>query len=149
MKANELQVFIDAALNYFDVNLGKGEIRVGEPSLSTTEKIAIYEYTGLINISGDKSGRVYFSSPVDLIKHVLEAMGETDVDDELVADLVGEIANSIAGNARSHFGGGFCLSVPTIFRDAERVQDISRESPAYIIPLTWRDNTSNIAVWFK
>ena len=149
MKGQELQIFIDAALHYFDVNLGKGEIRVGEPALGTPEHAAIYEYTGLIEISGEKSGQVFFSSPVDLIRHLLFVMGEPDVDDDLVADLVGEIANSIAGNARQYFGSGFRLSTPTIFRNASRVQEISRGLPSYVVPLIWRNNTSNIAVWFK
>lgn len=149
MNIKELQIFIDAALHYFDISLGKGEIRIGEPRLSSTENSAIYEYTGLINISGERSGQVYFSSPLDFIRHVLTAIGEDDVDDELVADLVGEIANSIAGSAQSHFGNGFCLSVPTILRDSEKASEISSAYPSYVIPLIWRDNTSNISVWFK
>lgn len=136
-------------MHYFDVNLGAGEIRLGEPSVEAAERAAVYEYTGLIEISGEKTGQIYFSSPVDLIRHLLVSMGEEELGDELVADLVGEIANSIAGNARSHFGQGFCLSTPIILRDPARVYETSRGLTAYVVPLIWRDNTSNIVVWFK
>lgn len=149
MKSDELQIFIDGATGFFDINLGKGEIRVGEPILQSPEKSVFYEYTGLINIFGDRVGKIYFSSPVGLITSLLESMGEKNVDDELISDLVGEIANSIAGNARAHYGSGFCLSIPTVLKEGEVDTRSVNGYQSYVIPLSWKDSHSSVAVWFE
>lgn len=149
MKTDDLQIFIDGARGFFDTNLGKGEIQVGEPSLQKSTHSTFYEYTGVINIFGDKVGRVYFSSPMALITHLLQAMGEKNIDDDLIADVVGEIANSIAGNAREYYGSGFCLSIPTVLKEGEVDSQALRSCESYVIPLNWKGSSSSVAVWFE
>lgn len=149
MKEDDLGIFIDAATRFFDINLGKGEIVVGQPRLVKADDTSFYEYTGVIDITGDKQGRIYFSAPMGLIQRLLENMGETVIDDELIADLVGEIANSIAGNARAYFGSGFCLSTPKIFKDGNAKVDTGRARQAYVVPLAWNDSGSSVAIWFE
>lgn len=149
MKTNDLEIFIESATAFFDTNMGKGQITVGKPELQITEKSVFYEYTGLINIFGDKVGKVYFSSPNKLMTHLLQSMGETKIDDALIADLVGEIANSIAGNAQAHYGSGFCLSVPTILKEGEMDKQLLDGFKSYVIPLNWENSQSSVAVWFE
>lgn len=149
MKTDDLQVFVDGATSFFDTNLGKGELQVGRPSLQAADSAMFYEYTGVINIFGDRVGRVYFSSPMSLITSLLEAMGETDIDDDLIMDVVGEIANSIAGNAREHYGSGFCLSIPTVLKEGEVNLQAIKTCESYVIPLDWKESRSSVAVWFE
>lgn len=149
MKEDDLGIFIDAATRFFDINLGKGQIAVGKPSLVSADDASFYEFTGVIDITGDKQGKIYFSAPIGLIQRLLENMGETVIDDELIADLVGEIANSIAGNARAHFGSGFCLSTPKIFKEGAVQADTSRVRQAYVVPLSWNESVSSVAIWFE
>jgi chemotaxis protein CheX len=150
MKEADLGIFIDSATRFFDINLGKGEIVVGQPALvSNAQEAPFYEFTGVIDITGDKHGRIFFSAPLALIQRLLENMGETSIDDELIADLVGEIANSIAGTARAHFGSGFNLSTPKIFRDAPVQIDTGKARQAYVVPLKWKDSGSSVAIWFE
>lgn len=149
MKTDDLQIFIDGATDFFDINLGKGKIQVGKPSLQKSANSTFYEYTGVINIFGDKVGRIYFSSPMSLITHLLEAMGEKNIDDDLIADVVGEIANSIAGNAREHYGSGFCLSIPTVLKEGEVDAQVIQAFESYVIPLNWNGSRSSVAVWFE
>jgi len=149
MKSEDIQIFIEGATNFFDINMGKGEIQVGKPVLQNSDNSVFYEYTGMINIFGDKVGRVYFSSPIALLNHLLDVMGEKDINDELVADIVGEVANSIAGNARAYYGSGFCLSIPTILREDEINVDAMKTCESYVIPLNWKGSESSVAVWFE
>ena len=149
MKTNDLQIFVDGATGFFDTNLGKGEIQVGAPCLQTPWDSVFYEYTGVINIFGDKVGRVYFSSPMELISRLLETMGEKNIDDDLIADVVGEIANSIAGNAREYYGSGFCLSVPTVLKEGDVDFQAVKSCESYVIPLNWKGSRSNVAVWVE
>lgn len=41
-------------------------------------------------------------------------LGAEDVDDELIADAVGELANVLAGQVKTEIGGGCQLSLPTV-----------------------------------
>jgi chemotaxis protein CheX len=150
IKQSDLEAFVTAALNFFEMNLDKGKISAGTPRLATEQDKLIYDYTGKIMISGDREGCVYFSSPKYLIKHLLLSMGETEFDDDLVCDLVGEIANSIAGNAKSHFGNGFIISTPLISKDIDiDLESNNNNLSRYIVPLTWRECNSNIVVWLN
>lgn len=149
MKVQDLQIFINGATDFFDANLGKGEITVGAPCLQTPWDSVFYEYTGMINIFGNKVGRVYFSSPLDLLGHLLETMGEKNIDDDLIVDVVGEIANSIAGNAREYYGSGFCLSVPTVLKEGDVDFRAVKDCESYVIPLDWKGTRSNVAVWVE
>ncbi len=53
---------------------------------------------------------------------LLMRMQETDTSDENIKDLVGEVANTISGNARRDFGKNFVISVPVIIaHDVDKV----------------------------
>ena len=71
---------------------------------------------GIIGISGNNSGIVYFTAPRILLAHMLESIKEPDLSEDNMTDLVGEVANTIAGNARSEFGEQFQISVPIVIR---------------------------------
>lgn len=147
MERRELQVFIDSALHFFDINLGNHNIKAGPARRIAPDETITLEYTGVIEISGSKHGQIYFSSPASLIGEILTAMGEPEIEPELVEDLVGEIANSIAGNARSFYGAGFEMSTPKILHNIAISELSGTQQPSYLIPLEWDDNTSHIAVW--
>lgn len=147
MERSELQVFIDSALHFFDINLGNHGIKAGPARRIAADETITLEYTGVIEISGSKHGKIYFSSPASLIGQILTAMGEPEIEPELVEDLVGEIANSIAGNARSFYGAGFEMSTPKILHNIPINELSGTQQPSYLIPLEWEDNTSHIAVW--
>jgi Chemotaxis phosphatase CheX len=83
---------------------------VGTPYLSETNETLAYDMTGIIGISGGRKGVVYFTAPTNMLRSVLINMGERDVTHDMRLDLVGEIANTIAGNARAEFGSEFRAS---------------------------------------
>ena len=51
--------------------------------------------------------------------------------------LVGEIANTISGNARRHFGPNFMISVPVVVAGSARSIQVPKDVKAYILPLRW------------
>jgi len=63
---------------------------------------------------GARKGIVYFTAPRGMLTVLLMRMQETDTSDENIKDLVGEVANTISGNARRDFGKNFVISVPVI-----------------------------------
>ena len=106
LKEAEIRTFIDGATNYFEVSAQQAAT-VGSPYLVTDGNPGAYEYTGVIGISGARKGIVYFSAPRGMLTVLLMRMQETDTSDENIKDLVGEVANTISGNARRDFGKNF------------------------------------------
>ncbi|TFV05286.1 chemotaxis protein CheX, partial [Bacillus stratosphericus] len=94
--------------------------------------------SGVIAISGKNKGIVYFTSPEKMAKRLLELMGEKDTSEANLMDLVGEVANTIAGNARSEFGEKFEISVPVVIKGAPDEIMLPREGRSVVIPLEWK-----------
>ena len=70
--------------------------RTGNPGASRL-------YRRIIGISGARKEIVYFLAPRGMLAVLLMRMQETDTSDENIKDLVGEVANTISGNARRDF----------------------------------------------
>jgi chemotaxis protein CheX len=72
-------------------------------------------------------------------------MQETDCSEETILDLVGEVANTISGNARRDFGKSFVISVPTVVaHDPEKV--MTPHQRCYVIPINWRAHSAKLVV---
>ena len=61
-------------------------------------------------------GSVFFSASTILLTNLISQIGIITTQEEKLMDLVGEVSNTIAGNARREFGDQFLLSVPIVFK---------------------------------
>jgi chemotaxis protein CheX len=144
LKEAEIRTFIEGTTNYFEIS-ARQTASVGSPYLVTDGKPGAYEYTGIISISGARKGIVYFSAPRGMLTVLLMRMQETDTSDANIMDLVGEVANTISGNARKDFGRNFIISVPTIVaNDVEKITAPFARS--YVIPINWRTHSAKLVV---
>lgn len=148
LKKNNLAVFIDCITRYFD-HLPNQDCSVGSPYL-VDETVKIRgDYTGVISISGAYHGNCYFSAPRDLIADVITESGETETSEEMVLDAVGEIANTLSGNARKELGDDFIISVPKVFHGTGAAQLVSdEEQHTYAIPIHWHDHEALLGIHF-
>lgn len=141
-----LQVFIDGVRYYFE-HQTEEPAQVGTPYLGEVGQTVAYDYTGIIGVSGSRKGCVYYSAPRLLLRYLLLSMGEKDADGANLADLAGEIANTISGNARREFGSDFMISVPVVVSgETPQIQMGSRGRPFYVIPVTWHQYPSALVV---
>jgi chemotaxis protein CheX len=63
-----------------------------------------------------------------------------------MCDLVGEVANTISGNARRDFGKDFMISVPQVVAgDPEKVQTPDN-TRSFVIPINWRSHSAQLVV---
>lgn len=145
MQEKEIQVFIDGAKNFFK-KLTRRDINIGTPYLVTYDDLPCFDYTGIISISGDRKGAVYFTAPRILLSHLLVLSGEKLNSDIMIRDVVGEVANTIAGNARSSLGSGFMISVPLVVQDLPDKLCLSTHMHAYVIPIQWSTYSSSLVV---
>src|SRR4051794_32940383 len=112
LQEQELKTFVEGTTNYFEV-AAQQPASIGSPYLSEGSP-AVHDYTGVINISGKREGVVYFTAPRAMLTVLLMKMQENDFSHETMRDLVGEVANTISGNARKDFGRDFVISVPSV-----------------------------------
>ena len=136
MDEQELRIFMDIVIEYFERQTNRPP-EVGSPYLGEPNALPIYDFTGVIGISGARQGCVYVTTNRELLRQLLLHVGETDVSDHNISDLVGEIANTISGNARRHFGPDFMISVPVVVAGNARAIQVPKDVKAYIIPLRW------------
>lgn len=137
MSEQTLQVFIDGVVRFFE-NTNDKNVKVGTPYLVENDNPAAYDVTGIIGISGPYRGCVYFTAPRILLKHLLLSIGETETSNEYLFDLVGEVANTISGNARSSFGHEFMISVPAMIEGAPDQIHLPKSLRSYVIPVYWK-----------
>ena len=146
MTEKNIQVFIDGVLHYFN-QTSKSSAVVGTPYLLTNSNKLTFDYTGIIGISGAYKGCVYFTAPAALLRHLLLSLGETDTSTESLVDLVGEVANTISGNARKKFGSEFMISVPVVMEGSIDTIHLPRQARSYVIPITWHQYNAAIVVY--
>lgn len=145
MKEQHLHIFLNIITNYFN-QFGSEALIVDTPYLLENKQPKVYDYTGVIGISGVQKGVVYFSATHELLAGILDSMGETDKSEDNFVDLAGEVANTIAGNARQEFGAKFHISVPLVFKGAPQSIILPKDERSFIIPVTWRGRVGEIVV---
>lgn len=147
MKQEKIQAFVDVVKHYFAQFPGE-ELVVDTPYLSTEadKQPHVYDYTGVIGISGVMRGVVYVTASKELLQVVLRDMKESNLSDDMLVDLVGEIANTVSGNARSEFGPEFHISTPFVFKGSPQNVFLPKEGRAFIIPIIWQQKVGEIVV---
>ena len=101
MKVEHINPFLSAVTNTFDTMLAadahRGELALGDP------KKRLYPISGLIGLSGRASGMVVLNLSEEVALKAASAMLMTELTeiDEDVLDAVGELANMVAGQAKT------------------------------------------------
>ena len=136
MDESDLQVFIDGTIHYFNQTSDR-PAKVGSPYLVDERTAIVNEYTGIIGISGRRKGSVYFTAPSNMLLLLLRDLGESEHTHENMCDLVGEVANTISGNARKEFGKEFMISVPVVVVGELKRIVTPEHLRSFVIPITW------------
>jgi chemotaxis protein CheX len=138
-------VFVAGVLHYFGTTVQQ-VAQCGTPHLALSERPETGDYTGVIQVSGKRSGLVAFTAPKSMLSVMLMRMQETDMSHENLCDLVGEIANTLSGNARRDFGHQFQISVPAVLTGRGGQLDYPQETHAMVIPIAWRNYNARLIV---
>jgi len=146
MTDSEVQVFIDGIKNYF-MTVSDSKAVVGTPYLINANKSPYSDYTGVIEVSGIRKGKVYVLAARAMLRHLLLSLGEKNISSELIIDIVGEVANTISGNVREQFGSQFVISSPTIIEGKnDAIKDVNQ---AFSVPFRWKSYTGYLVICLK
>lgn len=139
----ELKLFVDSVQRYFQI-ITKQEPQITSAFLGTGD-IEGYDFNGIVTFSGSHSGHVIVSMPPQLVRELLLLQGETDLSEGNLLDAVGEIANTLGGNARKALGSALHISVPVKLHGASGVKARVRKHP-YVITLRWNHQPAMVCV---
>jgi len=145
MKEEDIKVFIDIVINYFKEITGE-ETQMGVPFIKK-DNLSVLPYTGIIGISGEYKGGIYLSADKELLSGVAGCiLGIEEADESACIDMLGEITNTIAGNARSSFGSQFMISVPIVIKGQPEDIFFQLKPPVFVIPIEWREHPCFLAI---
>jgi chemotaxis protein CheX len=145
---DDLKIFVTGASHYF-AQVANSTAEIATPFVKEPADRVMYDFSAVIGITGSQRGCVYYSAPRDMVAELVARLGEPDTDDDILADYVGEIANTISGNAREQLGSGFMISVPVVFRGRAEDVRFPRDTPAFVIPVYWNRHRSALIICLK
>jgi len=143
LQESELKLFVDSVRRYFQV-ITRQEPQITSAFLANGD-VEAYDFNGIVSFSGSYNGHVMVSMPGPLLRELLMLQRETDLSDGNLLDAVGEIANTLGGNARKTLGAGLQISVPVKLRGASGIQARVRKRP-YVITLRWGHQPALVCV---
>jgi len=113
---NYIKPFVVAAKNIFETMINV-PFSLGKPTLKTGSQAPPHEISSIIGLSGNVSGSVVISLSHDVAYLLVSALvGDevTELNDDCI-DAIGEIANMIAGNAKTDFpSNNNSISTPSV-----------------------------------
>ena len=145
MDDQDIEVFITGVRRYFE-SLKPDSGVVIEPPFIKDQERPLLEYTGIIEISGKAHGAVCFTANGLMLKNILGFLNESPGSQEMLRDLVGEIANTLSGNAREEFGRDFLISVPVVATGNDSKFRLPEDGRNYVIPIIWQSEKAYLLV---
>ena len=143
LNADDLKLFVNSVRRYFSVTTSQ-EPQITSAFLGTSD-IQGYDFNGVVSFSGSYNGHVMVSMPGKLLRELLVLQHETDLSDANLLDAVGEIANTLAGNARKSLGPELQISVPVKLKGSSGIKARVRKHP-YVITLRWNHQPALVVV---
>lgn len=145
MKQEELTVFIAIIESYFKT-LSDEPAQIGVPYLLDGREPAL-EYTGIIGVSGQRKGVAYVTAERATLDHLVRILAGAASTDALALDMVGELANVLAGNLGRAFERDFDITVPVVVKGApDQIVIQKLKQPGFVVPIEWRNTRLFIVV---
>jgi chemotaxis protein CheX len=144
LRQETLSAFVCAIMHYFDH-------MAGIPATTETPYLLegvpeVMDYTSVIGISGYLQGCIYYTAPRHMVDRLLRLVHEPEPTDELRCDMVGEVANTLSGNARRQLGSGFMISTPVVMQGKPDRIAWPKATASFGIPILWQDVRSLLMV---
>jgi chemotaxis protein CheX len=130
MDDDDIQVFITGVLRYFE---------------ALDSDVGVFIEPPFIKDHGKPSGVVCFTASKTMLEAILRHLNQ-DPAPEAVSDLVGEIANTLSGNAREEFGRDFMISVPVVSLGDGTESTFPKDTRNYVIPVIWHSEKAFLLV---
>jgi chemotaxis protein CheX len=148
IKTEDVSALLDCITQYFtSIKAPKPEFGVPYNLDTKAQKHPLREYTGHIGISGSHRGGMVITCDKTMVSEIVKiVLGTPPTSDEDIIPMIAEMANTIAGNARTHFGSDFDISVPSVVVGEPEEFKFLLAEPTLVIPLTWNAHAANVII---
>lgn len=137
MDARYINPFIKSVTNTFQTMCNL-KVSVQSPVLKTDNNPRT-DVSSVIGFSGDATGSVVIHFSFDMASKIASAFAGIEItpEHEDFADAIGELANMVAGGAKSKFEGlNISISLPNVIVGPNHNVSGSKSTPRLIIPCT-------------
>ena len=141
----EVGVFVNSVMHYFATAVQQ-PAACGIPHLALRHSPDLSDYTGIIRISGRTDGVVCFTAPKSMLRVMLMCMQDTDLSHDHLCDLIGDIANTLSGDAQRNFRNHFSGSTLSVVRDRDAPVVYPPNARPIVIPIAWRSYQARLVV---
>ena len=142
----ELEKFIDISCGCFEKLSPKLKALTPQEPTIELNQTKFLDFTGIIELSQrGRKGKICLTMPEEMLDEVLDALGETQHDEEAQSDLIGELTSIISSNAREHFGSSLSISVPSSMT-LSQTGDLELAPMRFILPLKLKEFTSYLII---
>jgi chemotaxis protein CheX len=145
MVARELLVLI-RGLEYFLEQALSESAQIGVPYLTDARSKPGDGCTGVIEVSGRRRGRVYFTASRGLLSVLLMRRGEAELSQQNMSALVAEITNMISNNAHRELGGDFLTSVRPVTAEEPDLASGSPSTRLVLVPVYVRNHEAQLRI---
>ncbi len=135
MDVRYLNPFIKSICNTFETMCAL-PVTLRKPELKTNHEPTT-DVAGIIGFSGDAVGTVVLNFSYDTASKIATRFAGAEItqDHEDFADAIGELANMVAGGAKSQFEGlDISISLPNVIVGEHHNVAASKASPRIVIP---------------
>lgn len=142
--ASDLAVFVKLATKCIATVSGTAPVF----GASTIEMgpLALFRYSGFIVVEGPINGWICLSLPEGFVDGLLEALKEPIGDETYRLDITGEVAFTVAANARERFGERLLIHPALATGDGIIEKTLIQPPMTFRLPFTWRDHTAQMLV---
>jgi hypothetical protein len=147
LSASDLAVFVKLATKC--ITTISGTQPIFGPSTIELEPLSLFKYSGFIKVEGALNGWICLSLPAGVVDGLLEALSEPSGDEIYRLDITGEVAYTVAANARDRFGEHL-LICPALATGNSNIEESLVQPPLTLrLPFTWRDYTAQLLIGLR
>jgi chemotaxis protein CheX len=141
----EVGVFVNSVMHYFETAVQQ-PAACGIPHLALRQRPQLADYTGMVRIAGQRDGIVLFTAPRSMLCVMLMCMQDTDLSHEHLRELVGEIANTLSGDAQRNFRHQYSVSLCSVVHEGDVPLVYPAHTHPIVIPIAWRSYRARLVV---
>ena len=144
LSASDLAVFVKLVTKCFATVSGTPPVF----GASTIElgPLTLFKYSGFIVVQGPLNGWICLSLPTGVTDGLLEALSEPTRDEIYRLDIAGEVAQTVAANARERFGEHLLIRPALVTGNSSMEQTLVQPPMTLRLPFTWRNHSAQLLV---
>ncbi len=144
LSAPDLAIFVKLVTHCFATVSGTSPVF----GASTIElgPLALFKYSGFIVVQGPLNGWICLSLPTSVADGLLEMLCEPSRDEIYRLDIAGEVAQTVAANARERFGERLVIQPALVTGNSNIDQTLVQPPMTLRLPFTWRNHSAQLLV---